>query len=74
MQQSQIGEGIVGTNTQKTSFYWGAMPAKRWVHLAGTRDGAQLRLYVDGVEVCNQPLSGNIPIDGNPVNRRGRRK
>lgn len=57
----------VGTSTQETSCYWGAMPAGRWVHLAGTYDGAQLRLYVDGVEVCNQPLSGNIPIDGNPV-------
>lgn len=57
----------VGTSTQETSCYWGAMPAGRWVHVAGTYDGAALRLYVDGVEVCAQPLTGVIPIDGNPV-------
>ena len=26
------------------------LPAGRWVHLAGTFDGATMRLYVDGVE------------------------
>jgi len=38
-----------------------------WVHLAGTYDGATVRLYVDGVEVANQPLTGSFAHDRTPV-------
>jgi hypothetical protein len=38
-----------------------------WVHLAGTYDGATVRLYVDGVEVANQPLTGNFAHDRTPI-------
>ena len=39
----------------------------RWIHLAGTYDGEIMRLYVDGVEIANQAITGNIPVDDNPV-------
>ena len=37
-----------------------ALPLQRWVHVAATYDGTSLRLYLDGAEVANQPLTGNI--------------
>ena len=37
-----------------------ALPLNTWSHLAGTYDGANLRLYVNGVLVSSQPFSGPI--------------
>ena len=47
--------------------YSGTAEFGRWIHLAGTYDGQIMRLYVDGVEIGNQAISGNIPVDYNPV-------
>ncbi len=47
--------------------YAGTADYNRWIHLAGTYDGEIMRLYVDGVEIGNQLISGNIPVDDNPV-------
>ena len=47
--------------------YAGTAEFDRWIHLAGTYDGEIMRLYVDGVEIGNQAISGNIPLDDNPV-------
>jgi hypothetical protein len=38
-----------------------------WVHLAGTYDGAVARLYVDGVEVASQAITGTFAPDATPV-------
>ena len=38
-----------------------------WVHLAGTYDGSQLRLYVNGVQVASMPGTGPFAAETNPV-------
>jgi hypothetical protein len=42
-------------------------PQQTWVHLAGTYDGSVARLYVDGAEVTNMPVSGAFAAETNPV-------
>ena len=42
-------------------------PQQTWVHLAGTYDGSQIRLYVNGVEVNNQAVTGPFAAETNPV-------
>ena len=39
-----------------------ALPANTWSHLAFTYDGSFMRLYVNGVEVTNQPLTGSAVV------------
>src|SRR5258705_2022317 len=38
----------------------GALPLNTWSHLAGTYDGARLRLYVNGTQVASQAFTGSI--------------
>ena len=42
-------------------------PQQTWVHLAGTYDGSRARLYVDGVEVINMPVSGAFASETDPL-------
>ena len=42
-------------------------PQQTWVHLAGTYDGSQMRLYVNGAEVNSQAISGPFAAETNPV-------
>jgi hypothetical protein len=44
-----------------------SVPRDTWVHLAGVYDGAAVRLYVDGVEVASEPLTGRFPPDTTPI-------
>ncbi|MFP4845586.1 discoidin domain-containing protein [Winogradskyella sp. PE311] len=34
-----------------------------WEHVAGTYDGVNLRLYVNGQEICSTPITGNMKIN-----------
>jgi hypothetical protein len=43
------------------------LPQQTWVHLAGTYDGSVARLYVNGVEVQNMPVSGAFATEMNPL-------
>jgi len=42
-------------------------PQQTWVHLAGTYDGSQARLFVDGVQVDSKPVSGPFAAETNPL-------
>jgi len=44
-----------------------AVARQTWVHIAGTYDGITARLYVDGREVSNQPLTGRFVPDTTPI-------
>lgn len=37
----------------------------RWIHMAGTYDGNLMKLYIDGEEIGQRSLSGNINLDPN---------
>ncbi len=42
-------------------------PQQTWVHLAGTYDGSQIRLYVNGAQVNSQAVTGSFAAETNPV-------
>jgi hypothetical protein len=44
-----------------------ALPVNAWSHLAGTYDGAMLRLYVNGTLVATKAASGSIAVTANPL-------
>lgn len=47
--------------------YRGVPEFNRWIHLAGTYDGSTMRLYLDGEEIGDAPLTGVIRVDDNPI-------
>lgn len=54
-----IGSTLVTSNNQ--------IPLNTFVHLAGTYDGAQVRLYVNGVLDASAALTGAIPTNNSPL-------
>jgi len=46
--------------------YAGNAPLNEWQHVAATFDGSRAILYVNGIEICNRPLAGAIPMDESP--------
>ena len=44
-----------------------AVAPRTWVHLAGTYDGMNVRLYVNGVEAAFQALTGSFTADTTPL-------
>ena len=43
------------------------VPQQTWVHLAGSYDGTEARLYVNGAEVISAAASGPFAAETNPV-------
>jgi len=56
-----------GGTLREGDIYSGVPDINRWIHLAGTYDGRTMRLFVDGIEIDNRSLTGNIRVDNNPV-------
>jgi PKD repeat protein len=49
----------------------GALPVKQWTHLASTYDGANQKLYVNGVLVGSRPQTGTISLSGGALRIAG---
>jgi hypothetical protein len=43
------------------------IPQETWVHIAGTYDGSQARLYVNGAEVSRVAITGPFASETNPL-------
>lgn len=54
-------------NLLEGDIYSGTPDSNRWIHLAGTYDGSTMRLYVDGVQIGERSLTGNIRVDNNAI-------
>ena len=37
-----------------------AIPMQQWVHLAGTYDGTNARIYINGIQTAVAPQTGNV--------------
>jgi glucose/arabinose dehydrogenase len=61
------GVPAVGGTFASNLFGLSRLPTNTWTHLAGTYDGLFLRLYINGTEVSNTPLTGPISTSSNPL-------
>src|SRR5262249_36646170 len=43
------------------------LPLNTWTHVAGTYNGARLRLYINGMMVAYLPTTGAFQVNGNPL-------
>jgi hypothetical protein len=57
----------LGVENGEGDCYSGDPITGQWIHMVGTYDGQSMRLYVDGKEIGNRPLSGKIRVDDNPI-------
>jgi hypothetical protein len=62
--QFEVAAGGSASGASTPSGFW---TAGNWYHVAGTYDGAVVRLYVNGSLVASAPASGAIPAYGRPL-------
>jgi len=68
---STSGKPAIGGTFASPLLGTGALTANTWVHLAGTYDGATLRLYLNGVQVNSRAETGPIATSTNPLHIGG---
>ncbi len=64
------GGPAAGVTTGSSDAFAGgsaALPVNTWSHIAATYDGANIRLYVNGVQVASQARTGTIAGSSNPL-------
>ena len=59
--------GVTVGGAVPTVFAPSALPVGAWSHLAMTFDGAQVRVFVNGVQVASLPQTGSIGPSGSPL-------
>ena len=42
-------------------------PINQWFHVAGVFDGAEMRLYIDGILVGSEAITGELPLEQAPL-------
>ncbi|MBK9286530.1 MAG: T9SS type A sorting domain-containing protein [Flavobacteriales bacterium] len=57
----------MGGNWQGATTGTGVLTLNQWQHVAGTYDGARIRLYKNGVEVLNVAATGSIALAPPPL-------
>ena len=61
---TQLSFRIFDGGSAQTVSYSVDLRDDKWHHVAGTYDGSNLKLYLDGVEVATQAYSGDIDSEG----------
>jgi hypothetical protein len=59
--------GVFTGGAEQRLFGTATLPLNVWTHLAATYDGAQQRLYVNGVPVATRAQTGSIAVSGSPL-------
>ena len=59
--------GVTTGSSVPTIFAPSAVPVGAWSHLAMTYDGSQLRIYVNGLQVASQAVTGTIAPSNSPL-------
>ncbi|HGG58862.1 MAG TPA: LamG domain-containing protein, partial [Gammaproteobacteria bacterium] len=64
--------GVHNTNGDDAECWTGdASALNQWVHIAGTYDGQQAIIYVDGERICSAQMTGPIALTEHPFSSSG---